>query len=34
MSSETFIPDLFGRFFGSKYSIAGMKMNDGSFLDV
>ena len=34
MSSEISIPDLFGRYVGSKNSIAGIKMKNGPFLDA
>ena len=34
LSSETTIPDLLGRYIGSNKSLAGIKMQDGPFIDA
>ena len=34
LSSETTIPDLLGRYIGSNKSLAGIKMEDGPFIDA
>ena len=34
LSSETRIPDLLGKYVGSKSSFGGMKMKDGPFIDA
>ena len=34
LSSETRIPDLLGKYVGSKSSFGGMKMIDGPFIDA